>query len=540
MIKAEGLCVQKGIAIGKILIFQKTKPRIVPDKVTDLEDQWNAFLDAKAEAVRELTQMREKAEDKVSKEQAMIFSVHRMLLEDPDFEAAVREEIKQRHHNASYAVYRAGEDLASIFAGMKDNPYLNERAVDFRDVANRVIRILQHLDDEIKLPEEPVILFTDDLTPQEVIGLDPSRVLAFVTTNGSLNSHTAILTRSLGITALVDTKVRALPEYNGLLAVVDAVGGCFYIDPDKDLLSGMMREQKAFLASQKDLEQMIGVSTKTLSGKRIGLCANISSVVDAKRALRNDAEGIGLFRSEFLYLNRQNYPPEEEQFAAYKAVAQIMAPKKVIIRTLDIGADKQNAYFQTEKEENPALGSRAIRFCMKKPEVFKTQLRAIYRASAFGTIGILFPMIVSVSEVEWIFSVIEEVKAELKQKKIKTGSPKIGLMIETPAAALISDRLAEMVDFFSIGTNDLTQYTLAADRMNASLTSLQDPHHAAILKLIEMTVQNAHAKNIPVAICGEIAADSELTAYFIQIGVDELSVPASQILFLRKWIRSLE
>ena len=540
MIKAEGLCVQKGIAIGKILIFQKTKPRIVPDKVTDLEDQWNAFLDAKAEAVRELTQMSEKAEDKVSKEQAMIFSVHRMLLEDPDFEAAVREEIKQRHHNASYAVYRAGEDLASIFAGMKDNPYLNERAVDFRDVANRVIRILQHLDDEIKLPEEPVILFTDDLTPQEVIGLDPSRVLAFVTTNGSLNSHTAILTRSLGITALVDTKVRALPEYNGLLAVVDAVGGCFYIDPDKDLLSGMMREQKAFLASQKDLEQMIGVSTKTLSGKRIGLCANISSVVDAKRALRNDAEGIGLFRSEFLYLNRQNYPPEEEQFAAYKAVAQIMAPKKVIIRTLDIGADKQNAYFQTEKEENPALGSRAIRFCMKKPEVFKTQLRAIYRASAFGTIGILFPMIVSVSEVEWIFSVIEEVKAELKQKKIKTGSPKIGLMIETPAAALISDRLAEMVDFFSIGTNDLTQYTLAADRMNASLTSLQDPHHAAILKLIEMTVQNAHAKNIPVAICGEIAADSELTAYFIQIGVDELSVPASQILFLRKWIRSLE
>ena len=540
MIKAEGLCVQKGIAIGKILIFQKTKPRIVPDKVTDLEDQWNAFLDAKAEAVRELTQMSEKAEDKVSKEQAMIFSVHRMLLEDPDFEAAVREEIKQRHHNASYAVYRAGEDLASIFAGMKDNPYLNERAVDFRDVANRVIRILQHLDDEIKLPEEPVILFTDDLTPQEVIGLDPSRVLAFVTTNGSLNSHTAILTRSLGITALVDTKVRALPEYNGLLAVVDAVGGCFYIDPDKDLLSGMMREQKAFLASQKDLEQMIGVSTKTLSGKRIGLCANISSVVDAKRALRNDAEGIGLFRSEFLYLNRQNYPPEEEQFAAYKAVAQIMAPKKVIIRTLDIGADKQNAYFQTEKEENPALGSRAIRFCMKKPEVFKTQLRAIYRASAFGTIGILFPMIVSVSEVEWIFSVIEEVKTELKQKKIKTGSPKIGLMIETPAAALISDRLAEMVDFFSIGTNDLTQYTLAADRMNASLTSLQDPHHAAILKLIEMTVQNAHAKNIPVAICGEIAADSELTAYFIQIGVDELSVPASQILFLRKWIRSLE
>lgn len=539
MIKAEGLCVQKGIAIGKILIFQKTKPRIVSDKVTDADEQWNAFLDAKATAIRELTQMSEKAEDKVSKEQAMIFSVHRMLLEEADFEAAVREEIKQRHHNASYAVYRAGEDLASFFAGMKDNPYLNERAVDFRDVTNRVIRILQHLDDEIKLPEEPVILFTEDLTPQEVIGLDPSRVLAFVTTNGSQNSHTAILTRSLGITALVDTGVRALPAYDGRPAVVDAVGGFFYIDPDKDLLAKMKQEQDAFLASQKDLEQMIGVSTETRSGKKIGLCANISSVVDAKRALRNDAEGVGLFRSEFLYLNRQNYPPEEEQFSAYKAVTQIMAPKQVIIRTLDIGADKQNAYFQMEKEENPALGSRAIRFCMKKPEVFKTQLRAIYRASAFGNVGILFPMIVSASEVEWIFSVIEEVKAELKQKKIKIGSPKIGLMIETPAAALISDRLAEMVDFFSIGTNDLTQYTLAADRQNASLSTLQDPHHEAILKLIEITVENAHKKNIPVTICGEIAADSELTEYFIRIGVDELSVPASQILFLRKWIRSL-
>ena len=540
MIKAEGQIVQKGIAIGRILVYRKTKPRIIAQKVSDTKAQLDAFYEAKDAAIRELTQMSEKAEDKVSKEQAMIFSVHRMLLEEADFDAAIREEIEQRHHNASYAVYRAGEDLASFFAGVKDNPYLNERADDFRDVANRVIRILQHLDDEIRLPDEPVILFTEDLTPQEAVGLDPSHVLAIVTTNGSVNSHTAILTRSLGITSLVDTGVLALHEYNGKLAVADAVGGHFYIEPDEELLSEMKQEQEAFAASQKALEQMIGVKTETRSGKKIGLCANISSVIDAKRALRNDAEGIGLFRSEFLYLNRQNFPSEEEQFAAYKAVAQIMAPKKVIIRTLDIGADKQNAYFQMEKEENPALGSRAIRFCMKKPEVFKTQLRAIYRASAFGYIGILFPMIVSVSEVEWILSEIKEVKEELAQQKIKTGSPKLGIMIETPAAALISDSLAEMADFFSIGTNDLTQYTLAADRQNSNLAALQDPHHEAILKLIEMTVQNAHKKNIPVSICGEIAADSELTEYFLKIGVDELSVPASQILFLRNRICSLD
>ncbi len=539
MIRVTGQCVQNGIAIGKIKICKKAEPQILAEKISDPDEQLAAYHRAKEEAIRELNEMSENAKGRISKEDAMIFSVHRMILEEADFENAVRDEILQRAHNASYAIYRAGEDLAAFFAGMKDNLYMNERAADFKDVANRVIRKLQHIDDEIHLPDEPVILLTDDLTPQEVIGLDTSGVLAFVTAKGSVNSHTSILARSLGIISLVDTQVPLLDEYDGKEGIVDAINGRFWIDPDPEFLSRMQEKQQSFRNRQKALEQMIGVSTITKSGRKIGLFANIANVEDAKRAQKADAEGIGLFRSEFLFLNRQDYPSEEEQLEAYKETLKIMQDKPVIIRTLDIGADKQNRFFHTEKEENPAMGCRGIRYCMAYPDVFRTQLRAIYRASAFGNAGILFPMISSPEEIEWIRSQMEIVKNDLEQDHLLIGDPRIGIMIETPAAALISDTLAEQVDFFSIGTNDLTQYTLAMDRLNTSLSISQNLHHQAILRLIETIVKNAHKKKIPVAICGELAADSTLTEYFIKIGVDELSVPATRILSLREQIRSL-
>lgn len=537
MITAKGQCVQKGIAIGKILIYRKPKPRILSEKITDTEEQLRVYRDAKEEAIRELSYMSEMTEDKISKEQAMIFSAHMMLLQEPDFDHAVTEEIVQRHHNASYAVYRAGEDLASFFATVKDNPYINERAADFRDVTDRVIRKIQHIDDEIRLPSDPVILLSDDFSAQEVAGLNPSQVLALVSAKGSVNSHASILARSLGITALVDTGIAVSEKYNDRIGVADAIDGRFLIDPEEELLQEMYEKQKTFLDSRKELEQLIGTKTETKSGKRVSLFANISSVLEAKMAQRSDAEGIGLFRSEYLFLNRQSDPSEEEQFGIYKAVVETMNPKPVVIRTLDLGADKQDQS-RTGKEENPALGVRGIRLSLDHPGMFHTQLRAIFRASAFGNVGIMFPMIVSKGEVEKIRTMIDDVKEELVKEQIPFTDPKIGVMIETPAAALISDELAGLVDFFSIGTNDLTQYTLAMDRQNAALPVRQNVHHEAILKLIELTVQNAHKNKIPVAICGELAADSALTSYFLKIGVDELSVPVSAILSLRKWIRS--
>ena len=537
MVKIEGQSVQKGIAIGNIFVWKKKEVSLKATKVSNPEEELNAFYEAREKAIAELQEMGEKAKGKVSDEDAEIFTVHQMLLQDLDFEDAVKDGILQEHLNASYATYQAGESLAEIFAAMDDNAYMMERASDFRDIAARVIRKLQNIEDKLILPETPVILVADDLSPTETIGIDTSSVLAFVTAKGSMNSHTAILARSLGITTLVNTGVELLDEYHGKLGIVDGLNGRFFIDPEEDVLYHLQTEKEQYEEEQKALQELIGVETITRSGHKIGLYANIGNVEDAQRALRYDAEGIGLFRSEFLYLNRNDYPSEEEQFESYKQVAEMMTGKEVIIRTLDIGADKQADYFQIPKEENPAMGLRAIRICLTRPEIFKVQLRALYRASAFGKIGIMFPMITSVEEVDEILGIIEEVKKELLDKNIEIGDPDLGVMIETPAAALISDLLAEKVDFFSIGTNDLTQYTLAMDRQNASLARFQNIHHQALLRLIEMTVRNAHAKNVRVGICGELGADPDLTEYFISIGVDELSVSAPRILSLRKQIR---
>lgn len=537
MVKIEGQSVQKGIAIGNIFVWKKKEVSLKATKVSNPEEELNTFFEAREKAIAELQEMGEKAKGKVSDEDAEIFTVHQMLLQDLDFEDAVKDGILQEHLNASYATYQAGESLAEIFAAMDDNAYMMERASDFRDIAARVIRKLQNIEDKLILPETPVILVADDLSPTETIGIDTSSVLAFVTAKGSMNSHTAILARSLGITTLVNTGVELLDEYHGKLGIVDGLSGRFFIDPEEDVLYHLQTEKEQYEEEQKALQELIGVETITRSGRKIGLYANIGNVEDAQRALRYDAEGIGLFRSEFLYLNRNDYPSEEEQFESYKQVAEMMEGKEVIIRTLDIGADKQADYFQIPKEENPAMGLRAIRICLTRPEIFKVQLRALYRASAFGKIGIMFPMITSVEEVDEILGIIEEVKKELLDKNIEIGNPDLGVMIETPAAALISDLLAEKVDFFSIGTNDLTQYTLAMDRQNASLARFQNIHHQALLRLIEMTVRNAHAKNVRVGICGELGADSDLTEYFISIGVDELSVSAPRILSLRKQIR---
>ena len=537
MVKIEGQSVQKGIAIGNIFVWKKKEVSLKATKVSNPEEELNFFYEAREKAIAELQEMGEKAKGKVSDEDAEIFTVHQMLLQDLDFEDAVKDGILQEHLNASYATYQAGESLAEIFAAMDDNAYMMERASDFRDIAARVIRKLQNTEDKLILPETPVILVADDLSPTETIGIDSSSILAFVTAKGSMNSHTAILARSLGITTLVNTGVELLDEYHGKLGIVDGLNGRFYIDPEEDVLSHLQTEKQQYEEEQKALQELIGAETITRSGRKIGLYANIGNVEDAQRALRYDAEGIGLFRSEFLYLNRNDYPSEEEQFESYKQVAEMMEGKEVIIRTLDIGADKQADYFQIPKEENPAMGLRAIRICLTRPEIFKVQLRALYRASAFGKIGIMFPMITSVEEVDEILGIIEEVKKELLDKNIEIGNPDLGVMIETPAAALISDLLAEKVDFFSIGTNDLTQYTLAMDRQNASLARFQNIHHKALLRLIEMTVRNAHAKNVRVGICGELGADPDLTEYFISIGVDELSVSAPRILSLRKQIR---
>jgi phosphotransferase system enzyme I (PtsI) len=537
VVKIEGQSVQKGIAIGNIFVWKKKEVSLKATKISNPEEELNAFYEAREKAIAELREMGEKAKGKVSDEDAEIFTVHQMLLQDLDFEDAVKDGILQEHLNASYATYQAGESLAEIFAAMDDNAYMMERASDFRDIAARVIRKLQNIEDKLTLPETPVILVADDLSPTETIGIDTSSVLAFVTAKGSMNSHTAILARSLGITTLVNTGVELLDEYHGKLGIVDGLSGRFFIDPEEDVLYHLQTEKEQYEEEQKALQELIGAETITRSGRKIGLYANIGNVEDAQRALRYDAEGIGLFRSEFLYLNRNDYPSEEEQFESYKQVAEMMEGKEVIIRTLDIGADKQADYFQIPKEENPAMGLRAIRICLTRPEVFKVQLRALYRASAFGKLGIMFPMITSVEEVDEILGIIEEVKKELLDKNIEIGDPDLGVMIETPAAALISDLLAEKVDFFSIGTNDLTQYTLAMDRQNASLARFQNIHHQALLRLIEMTVRNAHAKNVRVGICGELGADPDLTEYFISIGVDELSVSAPRILSLRKQIR---
>ncbi len=539
MEEIKGQSVVNGIAIGHIYVYQNKSKTVNENKIEDTDSELQRFYLARDEAVEELGKLAEIAESKVGSKDAEIFSMHQMLLQDADFEDTVKDKITGEHCNAEYAVSEAGKELAAVFTAMEGNEYMQQRSADMLDIADRVVRKLQHRDMTMQVLDEPAIIVAEDLTPGETVQMDTSRVLSFVTGGGSVNSHTAILARSLGITALVNTGIKVCDDINGHIAVVDGTEGVMYIDPDGETLEKYTLLKKKYEETQKILNEMKGMTTETKSGHRIGLYANVGSVNDVMRAVEQDAEGIGLFRSEFLYIGREDFPSEDEQFESYKKAAELMDGKEVIIRTLDIGADKKADYFGLKPEENPAMGLRAIRICLKRPDIFKTQLRAIYRASAFGQISVMFPMITSVSEIDRIMEITDEVMKELDSRSVPYRKIKRGIMIETPAAAVISDLLAEKVDFFSIGTNDLTQYTMAMDRQNAEISSFLDVHHPAILRLIETTVRNAHKQNVTVGICGELGADPDLTEFFIKTGVDELSVSAPKILELRRHIREL-
>ena len=537
MVVCQGKSVLKGIAIGKIYLYEKQEYVLEQKQVADAEAEVARFEAAKETAIGQLDDLYEKALAEAGEEQAMIFDVHKMMLDDGDYLDAITGLIRSEKVNAEYAVHTTGEQFAAVFASM-DDEYMKARSADVKDISGRVIRILAGIGDGSIASEEPVILLADDLTPSETVSLDKSKILAFVTRNGSANSHTAILARSMNIPALVQTDVELLKEYHGIDAVVDGLDGKLYLDPEETVLAELVQKKEACGRERAELEKLIGLDNVTRDGRKINVYANIGSPEDVDKVLLNDAGGIGLFRSEFLYLGREDYPSEEEQFEIYKEVLSRMEGKKVIIRTLDIGADKQVDYFGLDKEENPALGYRAIRICLTRPEIFKTQLRALYRASAYGQIAIMFPMIISVKEVKQIKVIIEEVKEELREAQIPFREDvELGIMIETPAAVMMSRELAKEVDFFSVGTNDLTQYTLAIDRQNQKLDAFYDPHHPAVLAMIRMAAENAHAEGKWIGICGELGADLELTEEFLSMGLDELSVSPAMVLPLRKKIR---
>lgn len=533
----QGKSVFGGIAIGKIQVWKKGEQQVKRYKVEDLDGEVARFQTAKDEAVEQLGALYEKALKEVGEASAAIFEVHQMLLEDDDYIESVENIIRTQEVNAEYALAATGDNFANMFAAM-DDEYMRERAADFKDITERVITILNGGGQQQMDASEPTIIIADDLAPSETVQMDKDKVLSFVTVHGSLNSHTAILARTMGIPALIGTLELHLDEsLNGVMAVVDGNDGCVYIDPDGETLVQMQEKLKADKEQKELLQTLKGEKSVTLDGKNVMTYANIGDVKDLAKVLQNGAEGIGLFRSEFLYLEKETYPTEEEQFFVYKTVAETMAGKRVIIRTLDIGADKQADYFALDKEENPAMGLRAIRICLTRPEIFKTQLRALFRASAFGKIAIMYPMITSVKEVRQICEIVAEVKKELDDANIAYGDVEQGIMIETPAAVMISDLLAEEVDFFSIGTNDLTQYTLAIDRQNQSLDEFYDAHHTAVLRMINQTVQNAHKAGIWCGICGELGADQALTKLFLSMGIDELSVSPGSVLPVRKIVR---
>lgn len=533
----QGKSVFGGIAIGKIQVWKKGEQQVKRYKVEDLNGEVARFQTAKDEAVEQLGALYEKALKEVGEASAAIFEVHQMLLEDDDYIESVENIIRTQEVNAEYALAATGDNFANMFAAM-DDEYMRERAADFKDITERVITILNGGGQQQMDASEPTIIIADDLAPSETVQMDKDKVLSFVTVHGSLNSHTAILARTMGIPALIGTLELHLDEsLNGAMAVVDGNDGCVYIDPDEETLVQMQGKLKADKEQKELLQTLKGEKSVTLDGKNVMTYANIGDVKDLAKVLQNGAEGIGLFRSEFLYLEKETYPTEEEQFFVYKTVAETMAGKRVIIRTLDIGADKQADYFALDKEENPAMGLRAIRICLTRPEIFKTQLRALFRASAFGKIAIMYPMITSVKEVRQIREIVAEVKKELDDANIAYGEVEQGIMIETPAAVMISDLLAEEVDFFSIGTNDLTQYTLAIDRQNQSLDEFYDAHHTAVLRMINQTVQNAHKAGIWCGICGELGADQALTKLFLSMGIDELSVSPGSVLPVRKIVR---
>lgn len=532
-----GKSVMQGIAVGRLYLHRRADYHAAALKAADKKAERARFLAAVEEAKADLALLYDEALTGVGEEQAQIFEIHRMLLEDEYYLGAVSAKLSEGYQ-AEYAASCAGKELAAMLAGMEDE-YMKSRSADILDVSQRVLRVLLKLPEQEIHSKEPVILAADDLTPSETLKLDKKKILAFVTVKGSVNSHTAILARSMGIPALVNTEFPFTDSLQGKICVVDGFAGNLIVEPKEALLSQMLAKKEAWEADVLALEQLKGQENRTKSGKTIQIYANIGSVEDAEAVLLADAGGIGLFRSEFLYLGRESAPTEEEQFAAYRAVLQRMEGRKVVIRTLDIGADKRADYFQLDEEENPALGYRGIRICLDREDIFTTQLRALYRASAYGRLAVMFPMIVSVEEVRRIRQIAESVRKGLLEEGCTLGEVELGIMIETPAAALISDQLAQTVDFFSIGTNDLTQYTLAADRENRRLEKICDSHHEAVLRLIGMTVQNAHAAGIWVGICGELAADETLTEYFLKLGVDELSVSPSAVLRLRRVVREL-
>ncbi len=538
MVICSGKSVLEGVAIGKVYLFKKQEYKPVKTQITDVEGEIRRFTGAKEKAAGQLDALYQKALSEAGEEQAMIFDVHKMMLDDGDYLDGICNMIRNEKVNAEYAVAMTGESFSAVFASM-DDEYMKARSVDVLDISKRVVDNLAGIAEGGIASETPVILLADDLSPSETVQLDKSKILAFVTKNGSANSHTAILARSMNIPALVKTDVALLEEYHGCQAVVDGMEGRFIINPDEATTQRMIQKKMDFEEERTRLLSLIGMDNVTRDGRRVNVYANIGSNQDVEKVLESDAGGIGLFRSEFIYLGRDSYPTEDEQFRIYKEVLSGMKGKKVIIRTLDIGADKQVGYFGLPREENPAMGYRAIRICLDRVDIFKTQLRAIYRASAFGTAAIMFPMIISVSEIVAVKKIVEEVKAELTAEGISFNRVELGIMIETPAAVMISGELAEEVEFFSIGTNDLTQYTLAIDRQNQSLDSIYDPHHPAVLRMIRMTVENGHKGGAWVGICGELAADLTLTKTFLDMGIDELSVSPTYVLGLRKTIREI-
>ena len=531
----QGKSILKGIAIGEIFFYQKEEKEIKRYKPENLEAEQKRYEKARDEAIGQLGELYKKACQEVGEVNAAVFEVHAMMLEDDDFNDAVLNMIATQGINAEYAVAMTGDNFSKMFSEMEDE-YFKARAADIIDISNRVVAVLGGSGSGNCELNKPVILIAEDLAPSETVQLDKNMLLAFVTEQGSSNSHTAILARSMNIPALIGVPIRK--EWNGRMAVVDGYTGTLYLDPDEETLKELKKRKQAEDEERRLLLELKGKEDVTLDGKHIKLYANIGNISDVAAVMKNDAEGIGLFRSEFLYLEKDHFPTEEEQFQAYKTVAEMMAGKKVIIRTLDIGADKQAEYFHLEHEENPAMGYRAIRICLTQPEIFKTQLRALFRARAFGNIAIMYPMIISIEEIHKIKEIVEEVKSELREQGVQFSEVEQGIMIETPAAAVMSDVLAEEVDFFSIGTNDLTQYTLAIDRQNAKLDSFYDAHHPAILRMIQTVIDNGHSKGCWVGICGELGADTELTETFLKMGIDELSVSPTFVLPVRKLIRT--
>lgn len=534
MEKFEGTSILKEIAIGKIHYYSKEKQVVQRNRVDDTEAELRRYEAAKEKALRQLHELYEKARKEAGEDSAAVFDVYAMILEGDQFDASIRSAIESQNVNAEYAVAVAGDDLAKMFEAM-DDEYFRARSADIRDLSERLISILQG--DSVKSAPGvgAVILAAKDLTPSETVQMDKSRLLGFITEFGSSNSHTAILARTMNVPALMGIPVDEHLE--GRIAIIDGVNAALILDPDEETLEYYQEKKRENKRRRELLQELKGKEDVTLDGKHIRLYANIGSVEDTAEALANDAAGIGLFRSEFLYLGKSDYPTEEEQFQAYRTVVQNMAGRKVIIRTLDIGADKQADYFHLDHEDNPAMGYRAIRICLDREEIFRIQLRAILRASAYGNVGIMYPMIISVDEVRRCKEILNEVRGELENREFPVGEIEQGIMIETPAAVMISDLLAEEVDFFSIGTNDLTQYTLAIDRQNAKLDPIYDSHHPAVLRMIRMTVENGHKGGCWVGICGELGADTTLTGEFLRMGIDELSVTPASVLPIRKIIR---